>query len=215
MDEQFNQSPTIIEPTHGQIKKGLWQKPFFIIVLILIVIFVTIGFVLKLNNISQDSVTTIPLTEPIEEPVKIEKARIAIDPEFQTVTLGQMFTNEITLDAKEFPLTVVKIVLQYDPLYISLSSFEPGTFYKNSTILAKAIDNTKGTALLTMGSFVPQSSVGTIASFSAIPKTVTTDAPAFISFSTSTTAYVSTKEPETAEKNVLTTFGESAITIVQ
>ena len=194
MDEQFNQSPTIIEPTHGQIKKGLWQKPFFIIVLILIVIFVTIGFVLKLNNISQDSVTTIPLTEPIEEPVKIEKARIAIDPEFQTVTLGQMFTNEITLDAKEFPLTVVKIVLQYDPLYISLSSFEP--------------------ALLTMGSFVPQSSVGTIASFSAIPKTVTTDAPAFISFSTSTTAYVSTKEQETAEKNVLTTFGESAITIV-
>ena len=92
-------------------------------------------------------------------------------------------------------------------------SIADGTFYKNPTILAKTIDNTKGAALITLGSLVARDGAGTIASFSAIAKTTTGDEQTFLTFSTRTSASISGKESETAEKNVLTSFGESVVTI--
>lgn len=214
MDDQTQQTQMTTESMQPQTQKRVRRKPFIIMMIVCVVVLSGIGLVSMTNKTSQETVLDIPVSEPIEALANEEKAVITIQPESQTVKIAQQFTNTILLDAKSYPITVVRIVLQYDPTYVSLSSFEPGSFYKNPTVLTKTIDNTKGAALLTLGSLVPQDGKETIASFSAFPKTVSADAPAFLTFSTSSYAYVSTKDQQIDEKNVLTTFGESAVTIV-
>ena len=213
MEEPIIQAQSTTEPITPEQPKQPQRTLLLTIILIVMLCAAGIGFVVIKNNKSQEIPIEIPVDDPIVEPIKKEKAHISIDPEVQTVKVGQVFTNTIMLDAKTYPLTVVKIVLQYDPEYVSLSTFEPGTFYKNPTILAKTIDNTKGAALITLGSLVARDGAGTIASFSAIAKTTTGDEQTFLTFSTRTSASISGKESETAEKNVLTSFGESVVTI--
>ncbi len=213
MEEPITSAQSTTEPIAPEQSKQPQHTLLLTIVLFVVLSAAGIGFALIRNNKTQEIPIELPADAPIVEPVKKEKAHISINPEARTVKAGQAFASAIMLDAKTYPLTVVKIVLQYDPEYVSLDTFEPGTFYKNPTVLAKTIDNTKGAALLTLGSLDARDGTGTVASFSAIAKTPTRAEPTFITFSTRTGASVSGKESDAPEQNVLTTFGESAVTV--
>lgn len=79
-----------------------------------------------------------------------EKVDLSLNPASQTTAVNQKFNLDVEIDGKSNQVTGADLEINFDPEFLSLESVTPGT-YLPTVLISSSIDNTNGSATITLG----------------------------------------------------------------